>query len=88
LLYVTNTQAYQQKTEKFFVSEEKSFIGSATGHYFEVVANSGLTVLEMANEPNPSLPYLTILASPALGLTYPSPAMGNLNPGWFVSFLF
>jgi hypothetical protein len=30
-LYVTNTQAYQRKTEKFFVIEEKSFIGSATG---------------------------------------------------------
>ena len=27
-LYVTNTQAYEQKTEKIFVSEEKSFIGS------------------------------------------------------------
>jgi len=24
-LYVTKTQAYQQKTEKFFVSEEKKF---------------------------------------------------------------
>ncbi len=24
-------QAYQQKTEKFFVFEEKSFVGSATG---------------------------------------------------------
>jgi hypothetical protein len=24
-------QAYQRKMEKFFVSEEKSFIGSATG---------------------------------------------------------
>ncbi len=24
-VYVTNTQAYQQKTEKFFVSEEKKF---------------------------------------------------------------
>jgi len=30
LLYVTNTQACQQKTEKFFVMEEKSFIGLAT----------------------------------------------------------
>jgi len=27
-------QAYQQKVEKFFVSEEKSFIGSATGIYY------------------------------------------------------
>jgi len=25
LLYVINTQAYQRKTEKFFVSEEKKF---------------------------------------------------------------
>jgi len=25
LLYVTNTQAYQQKTEKFFASAEKKF---------------------------------------------------------------
>ena len=25
---VTNTQAYQRKTEKFFVSEEKSLVGS------------------------------------------------------------
>jgi len=31
MLYVTNTQAYQRKTEKFFVSEEKSLIESATG---------------------------------------------------------
>jgi len=30
-LYVTNTQAYQQKTEKFFVSDEKSYIVSAAG---------------------------------------------------------
>jgi hypothetical protein len=30
-LNVTNTQAYQQKSEKIFVSEENSFIGSATG---------------------------------------------------------
>jgi len=30
-LYATSTQAYQRKMEKFFVSEEKSFIGSATG---------------------------------------------------------
>jgi len=29
-LYVANMQACQQKTEKFFVSEEKSFKGSAT----------------------------------------------------------
>ncbi len=28
LLHATNTQAYQRKMEKFFVSEEKSFIGS------------------------------------------------------------
>jgi len=27
-LYVTKMQAYQQKTEKFFVSEEKSLVGS------------------------------------------------------------
>jgi len=28
-IYVTNTQTYQQKTEIFFVTTEKSFIGSA-----------------------------------------------------------
>ncbi len=28
-LYVMKTQAYQQKAEKFFVSKEKSFVGSA-----------------------------------------------------------
>jgi len=33
-LYVTNMQAYQQKTEKFFVSQEKIYIGSATGTKF------------------------------------------------------
>ncbi len=27
-------QAYQRKTEKFFVSGEKSFLGSATGYNF------------------------------------------------------
>jgi len=30
-LYVTNAKAYQQKMEKIFVIEKKSFIGLATG---------------------------------------------------------
>ena len=29
--YVTNTQAYQQKMEKFCISEEKSLVGSTPG---------------------------------------------------------
>jgi len=33
-LYVTKTQAYQQKTEKFLVSEEKSLVGSIPGVNF------------------------------------------------------
>jgi len=37
-LYVTKTQAYQQKTEKFFVSEEKKFgrIDSWSGFVIEI----------------------------------------------------
>jgi len=32
-LYVTNVKAYQQKMEKIFASDKKSFIGSAKGQY-------------------------------------------------------
>jgi hypothetical protein len=33
-------QAYQQKTEKFFVCEEKSFIGSATGYIISSIVKA------------------------------------------------
>jgi len=36
LLYVTNIQAFQRKMEKFFVSKEKSFIGSTPSKSREV----------------------------------------------------
>jgi len=35
IMYVTKTQAYQQKTEKFFVSEEKKF-GRIESRYVEI----------------------------------------------------
>jgi len=36
-LYVTKTQAYQQKTEKFFISEEKSLVGSTPVLFYLLV---------------------------------------------------
>jgi hypothetical protein len=45
-LYVTNTQVYQQKTEKFFVSEEKSSIGSATGQLRDPLERQGKKYLK------------------------------------------
>jgi len=41
-LYVTKMQAYQQKTEKFFVCEEKSLVGSTPGveNFFVSIVHS------------------------------------------------
>jgi len=36
-LYATKMQAYQQKTEKFFFSEEKSLVGSTPGQFLDTL---------------------------------------------------
>jgi len=43
-LYVTNAKSYQQKTGKSFISEEKSFIGSAPGCFLQANAFEALKI--------------------------------------------
>jgi hypothetical protein len=45
-LYVANTQAYQQKTEKFFVSEEKKF--NRIGYRSQFYQTSRVNLILMA----------------------------------------